>query len=72
MKPSEFLRKINVDVIGDLSELDKRFFDREEIEPLKDKIEHLDKEGYCRLHPKDVKNIHKVIDETLKTNLKHF
>ena len=30
MKPSEFLRKINVDVIGDLSELDKRFFDREE------------------------------------------
>ena len=30
MKPSEFLRKINVDVIGDLSELDKRFFDKEE------------------------------------------
>ncbi len=30
MKPSEFLRKINADVVGDLSELDKRFFDREE------------------------------------------
>ncbi len=31
MKPSEFLKKINVDVIGDLSELDKRFIDINEI-----------------------------------------
>ena len=30
MKPSEFLKKINVDVIGDLSELDKRFIDKED------------------------------------------
>ena len=31
MKPSEFIKKINADVIGDLSELDKRFIDIEEI-----------------------------------------
>ena len=40
MKPSEFLKRINADVIGDLSELDKRFIDREEIGGTVDKILH--------------------------------
>jgi len=66
MKPSEFLRKINVDVIGDLSELDKRFIDREEIERLKDKIKFSEKEGYVRLHPKDIDYIEKLIDKILE------
>ena len=38
MKPSEFLKKINDDVIGDLSELDKRFIDIEEIEKEKKEL----------------------------------
>ncbi len=31
MKPSEYLGKINADIIGDLSLLDKKFIDREEV-----------------------------------------
>jgi len=45
MKPSEFMKKINLDVVGDTSELDKKFIDREEQQK---KIEEL-KEEICKI-----------------------
>lgn len=44
MKPSEFLKKINV--VSDLSELDKRFIDREEVkEVIENMPKHIKRKG---------------------------